>query len=283
MVKNKLVVPFLKWVGGKRQLIPEIKKILPKGILNHPYYEPFIGGGALFFDLQPKCAVINDSNEELINVYKIIKDNPNELIEDLKKHKNTAEYFYEIRAIDRQPLFNHLTNIERASRIIYLNKTCYNGLYRVNNAGEFNSPFGKYKNPNIVNEPVIKAVSRYLNSARIQICNNDYEVILENIPTDSFVYLDPPYHPISESSNFTGYVQGGWNEKDQLRLRNVCDKLTKNGIKFLLSNSASAFIKEIYSEYNIHVVQANRAINSDPSKRGQIDEFLISNYEQIQK
>ena len=150
MAKNKLVVPFLKWVGGKRQLIPEIKKLLPKGVANRPYYEPFIGGGALFFDLQPKRAVINDYNEELINVYIVIRDNPNELIEDLKKHKNTSEYFYEIRSIDRQPLFNNLTNIERASRIIYLNKTCYNGLYRVNNAGEFNSPFGKYKNPNII-------------------------------------------------------------------------------------------------------------------------------------
>lgn len=279
MARNKLVVPFLKWVGGKRQLIPEIKNILPKGVSNRLYYEPFIGGGALFFDLQPKYAIINDYNEELINVYRVIRDKPNELIEDLKTHKNTAEYFYEIRAIDRQPNFNNLTDVKRASRIIYLNKTCYNGLYRVNNAGEFNSPFGKYKNPNIVNEPVIKAVSKYLNSAKVQIFNDDYEVILRDIPTNSFVYLDPPYHPISESSNFTGYIQGGWNEKDQLRLRDVCNILNSKGIKFLLSNSASNFIKEIYSGYNIHIVQANRAVNSDSSKRGQVDEFLISNYE----
>lgn len=278
MAKNKLVVPFLKWVGGKRQLIPEIKKFLPKGISNCTYYEPFIGGGALFFELQPKCAIINDYNEELINVYKVIRDHPIELIEDLKKHKNTAEYFYEIRALDRQPLFNNLTNIERASRIIYLNKTCYNGLYRVNNAGEFNSPFGKYKNPNIINEPVIRAVSKYLNSANIQIFNKDYQEILKEIPANSFVYLDPPYHPISESSNFTGYIQGGWNENDQIRLRDVCDDLTKRGIRFLLSNSASDFIREIYSEYNINIVQANRAVNSDASKRGQINEFLINNY-----
>ena len=279
MAKNKLVIPFLKWVGGKRQLLPEIKNRLPKNISNSLYYEPFIGGGALFFDLQPKCAVINDYNEELINVYKVIKNNPDELIEDLKKHQNTAEYFYKIRAIDRQPLFHNLTDIERASRIIYLNKTCYNGLYRVNNAGEFNSPFGKYKNPNIVNEPVIKAVSKYLNSARIQIFNRDYETVLKDIPANSFVYLDPPYHPISESSNFTGYIQGGWDEKAQIRLRNVCDQLNHKGIKFLLSNSASGFIKEIYSQYHIHIVQANRAVNSDASKRGQIDEFLICNYE----
>lgn len=279
MAKNRLVLPFLKWVGGKRQLMPEIRKMLPKGVANRPYYEPFIGGGALFFDLQPKRAIINDYNEELINVYTVIRDNPNELIEDLRKHENTAEYFYEIRAVDRQPLFARLSKIQRASRIIYLNKTCYNGLYRVNNAGEFNSPFGKYKNPNIVNEPVIKAVSKYLNSSQIQISNGDYELVLRDIPTNSFVYLDPPYHPLSEGSNFTGYVQGGWNDGDQLRLRDVCNRLNDNGIKFLLSNSASGFIRDIYSGYNIHVVQANRAVNSNSSKRGQVDEFLICNYE----
>ena len=279
MAKNKLVVPFLKWVGGKRQLMPEIKKMLPKGVANRPYYEPFIGGGALFFELQPKRAVINDYNEELINVYTVIRDNPNELIEDLRKHKNTAEYFYEIRSVDRYPLFNNLTRIERASRVIYLNKTCYNGLYRVNSAGEFNSPFGRYKNPNIVNEPVIRAVSKYLNSSQIQISDGDYELILNDIPANSFVYLDPPYHPISESSNFTGYVQGGWNEEDQIRLRNVCNVLNDNGIEFLLSNSASSFIKEIYCDYDIRTVQAKRAVNSNSSKRGQVDEFLIRNYE----
>lgn len=279
MPNNKLVVPFLKWVGGKRQLMSDIKKMLPRGVSNCPYYEPFIGGGALFFELQPKRATISDYNEELINVYTVIRDNPDELIEDLKKHENTAEYFYEIRAIDRLPLFHDLTNIERASRFIYLNKTCYNGLYRVNNAGEFNAPFGNYKNPNIVNELVIKAVSRYLNSAQIQVLKGDYEFVLRDIPRNSFVYLDPPYHPISESSNFTGYVQGGWDERDQLRLRDVCDRLNDNGIKFLLSNSASDFIREIYSEYNVHVVQANRSVNSVSSKRGQVDEFLIRNYE----
>ena len=197
----------------------------------------------------------------------------------MKRHKNTAEYFYKIRAIDRQPLFRNLTKIERASRVIYLNKTCYNGLYRVNNAGEFNSPFGRYKNPNIVNEPVIKAVSKYLNSSQIQISSCDYALILKDIPTDSFVYLDPPYHPISESSSFTGYVQGGWDEGEQLRLRDVCNRLSERGIKFLLSNSASDFIREIYSDYNIHIVQAKRSVNSNPSGRGQVDEFLIRNYE----
>lgn len=279
MAKNKLVVPFLKWVGGKRQLLPEIERLLPKEWLNLLYYEPFVGGGALLFDLQPKKAVINDYNEELVNVYNVIRDTPDELIEDLKKHENTAAYFYEIRSVDRNPLFDSLTDIQRASRIIYLNKTCYNGLYRVNHAGEFNSPFGKYKNPNIVNEPVIRAVSKYLNTAKIRIMHGDYASALKDISADSFVYLDPPYHPVSESSNFTGYVQGGWTERDQLRLRDVCNILNEKGVKFLLSNSASEFIRDIYSDYRIHVVKAIRAVNSDSTKRGQIDEFLISNYE----
>ncbi len=279
MAKNKLVVPFLKWVGGKRQLLPEIEKLLPKGCSNLLYYEPFVGGGALLFDLQPKKAIVNDYNEELVNVYKVIRDNPDELIEDLKKHENTAAYFYEIRSVDRNPLFDKLTDVQRASRVIYLNKTCYNGLYRVNNAGEFNTPFGRYKNPNIVNEPVIRAVSKYLNTAKIQITNGDYASVLKDISSNSFVYLDPPYHPISDSSNFTGYVQGGWSERDQLRLRDVCDSLNEKGVKFLLSNSASDFIKDIYSEYRIHVVKATRAINSDSTKRGQVDELLINNYE----
>lgn len=272
-------MPFLKWVGGKRQLIPEIMKRLPKGISSYSYYEPFIGGGALFFELQLKHAVINDFNEELINVYRVIRDNPDELIESLRKHENTAEYYYELRNIDRFPLFQNLTSVERASRIIYLNKTCFNGLYRVNSAGEFNTPFGKYKHPNIVNEPVIRAVSNYLNTADIEIMSGDYEKVLNDVGAHSFVYLDPPYHPISASSNFTGYVQGGWSEKDQIRLKKACDELTAKGGKFLLSNSASDFIQKLYSDYNIYTVRATRAINSDSTKRGQIDELLISNYE----
>lgn len=278
MKKNKLVAPFLKWVGGKRQIIPEILSHLPKNISSLNYCEPFIGGGALLFHLEPKRAIINDYNDELINVYKVIKNNLEELLIDLKKHQNTSEYFYQIRGIDRQPLFDELTNIQHASRIIYLNKTCFNGLYRVNSLGEFNSPFGRYTNPNIVNEPVLRAVSKYLNSSDITILNGDYEKVLNSLTADTFVYLDPPYHPISESSNFTGYVQGGWTEKHQIRLKKACDDLDKKGVKFLLSNSSAPFIKELYSEYNIHSINANRSINSIGEKRGQIEELLIKNY-----
>jgi len=271
---NKLVTPFLKWVGGKRQIMPSIVDLLPKNIGSYNYVEPFIGGGAVLFNLQPKNAIINDFNAELINVYTVIKNNLDELIADLKKHHNTAEYFYELRSLDRTAEFNQLTSIQRASRIIYLNKTCFNGLYRVNNAGEFNAPFGRYKNPNIVNEPTLKAVSKFLNSNNIAINNGDYSHILKQTDEKSFVYLDPPYHPISESSNFTGYVQGGWDMYDQIELRKACDELSAKGVKFLLSNSSADFIKEQYKDYKISTVKASRAINSDGANRGEVDELL---------
>jgi DNA adenine methylase len=277
--KNKLVSPFLKWVGGKRQIMPSIVAYLPKNIKTCLYVEPFVGGGAVLFHLQPKKAIINDLNVELINVYSVIKNNPDALINDLKKHENNSTYFYTIRNLDRNSDYKSMSNIERASRIIYLNKTCFNGLYRVNNAGEFNSPFGNYKNPNIINEPILRAVSKYLNSNAVEILNEDYETVLDNVEQNSFVYLDPPYHPISIHSNFTGYVQGGWNVFDQIRLRETCDKLNARGIKFLLSNSSAGFIKDQYRQYNINTVKASRAINSDGANRGEVDELLIRNYE----
>lgn len=278
MAKNKLVAPFLKWVGGKRQLMPEILKYMPsnKGL---KYFEPFIGGGAVLFTLQPKEAVINDANAELINVYNVVKNNLDELIQDLKKHKNEADYFYQLRGLDRENNFKALSAVKRASRVIYLNKTCFNGLYRVNNAGEFNSPFGNYANPNIVNEPTLKAVSKYLNENDIKILNGDYKEALKFTNSKSFVYLDPPYQPISQSSNFTGYVQGGWNYYDQVDLRNTCEELDKKGVKFLLSNSASPLIKDLYQKFDIITVKALRMVNSDSSKRGAVDELLIRNYE----
>ena len=276
---NKLVAPFLKWVGGKRQLMPSIVDHLPENIKDYKYIEPFIGGGAVFFNLQPKNAVINDYNEELINVYQVIKDNLDELIIDLKKHKNEAEYFYSIRSLDRNGEFKKLSAVQRASRVIFLNKTCFNGLYRVNNAGEFNSPFGRYKNPNIVNEPTLKAVNKFLNNNNIEINSGDYSEILKQTDKKCFVYLDPPYHPISESSNFTGYIQCGWNMYDQIDLKTACDELHKKGVKFLLSNSSADFIKDLYKDYKIIIVKANRAINSNGADRGEVDEVLIRNYE----
>lgn len=276
--KNRLVAPVLKWVGGKRQLLDIITPLIPKGYT--AYCEPFVGGGAVLFDIQPKKAFINDINPNLILVYKVIKDNVEDLISELSVFKNEAEFFYDVRDWDRnKEKYETLTDIKRAARIIYLNKTCFNGLYRVNNAGEFNSPFGNYKNPNIVNAPVLRAVNSYFNDADIKFSNVDYEEVLKNITKDTFVYLDPPYDPVSETSNFTGYSRGGFTTDDQIRLRECCDKLDEKGIKFMLSNSATEFIKEQYANYHIEVVKARRSINSVASKRGDIDEVIIRNYE----
>lgn len=274
--ENKSIAPFVKWVGGKRQLITHIAKLMPKKFTH--YYEPFVGGGAVLFGLQPKKAVINDVNSELINVYSTIKNNLEELILDLQTHKNEADYFYEIRARDRVKNYAELSNIQRASRVIYLNKTCFNGLYRVNSKGKFNTPFGKYKNPNIVNEVVLRAVSSYLNSNDITLLSQDFNTIFTDIPVETFVYFDPPYDPVSKSSNFTSYNQKGFKETDQIRLRNLCNELNEQGVKFLLSNSATPFIEDLYQDYNIHYVEAKRAINSNGQKRGAVKEVLIRNY-----
>lgn len=278
MKYDKLVEPVVKWAGGKRQLLSQLKKYIPKNISS--YYEPFLGGGAVLFDIQPKKAVVNDINEELINLYTVIKDNCEELIEDLKKHENNPDYYYNIRRLDRKSdVYAKLSKIQRASRIHYLNKTCYNGLFRVNMAGQFNSPFGKYKRPNITNEITIRAVSKYLNEANIELSCCDYEETLKSIRKGAFVYFDPPYDPVSNNSNFTGYAKNGFNRDEQWRLKNVCDKLNSKGIKFLLSNSSTDFILDLYKDYDIKIIQAKRFINSNGNKRGEIDEVLVRNYE----
>src|SRR5699024_851064 len=276
-VKNKLSQPFLKWAGGKRQLLPEIRKHIPKKY--NTYYEPFVGAGAVLFDLQPKKAVINDVNVELVNVYNVIKNNVEELIEDLKKHENDKDYFYAIRDLDRKPEYNELSPIEKASRLIFLNKTCFNGLFRVNSQGQFNVPFGKYKNPKIVNDIVLKAVHNYMNSNDVTIKNEDFETVVENAKKGDFIYLDPPYDPVSDTSSFTGYSLNGFNKDDQIRLRDTFAELDKRGCKVLLSNSSTDFINDIYSDFHIEIVSATRSINSVASKRGKIEEVLVINYE----
>ena len=277
---RKPLAPVLKWAGGKRQLISSILPLLPRNIGDYLYVEPFLGGGAMLFHLQPKRALVNDYNEELINAYQVIKTKPSELIRHLQQHENNADYFYRIRSIDRSPAYKKLTAVERASRIIYLNKTCFNGLYRVNSAGAFNAPFGRYKNPNIVNADGLQLMHEYLNNNDVQIMSGDYHDILKKANKKSFVYLDPPYHPVSSSSSFTGYVRGGWNEDSQRALKKACDQLNKKGVKFLLSNSATAFIVDLYKDYSITIVKASRAINSNASDRGVVDEVLVRNYKQ---
>jgi len=276
MKKNKLAQPFLKWAGGKRQLLPEIKKYIPQKI--NIYYEPFIGGGALLFDLQPKRAVINDVNTELINCYTIVRDSVDELIKDLHRHINDENYYYETRDLDRNAYYNNLSTIERASRIIYLNKTCFNGLFRVNSQGQFNVPFGKYKNPNIIDEIVLKADNIYLQSNKVMLLNTDFEKAVAKAQKGDFIYFDPPYDPVSDTSSFTGYSLSGFDKSEQIRLFRVFKELDSRGCKVLLSNSATDFVINLYSDYKILKVAASRSINSNASRRGKIDEVLVMNY-----
>lgn len=279
-MSSPIVKPFLKWAGGKRQLLPEIRQNMPKKY--NKYYEVFVGGGALLFDLQPKEAVINDSNGELINCYQVIRNHPHELIEALKQHKNDKDYFYKIRELDRHiKEYAKLSNIDKASRIIYLNKTCYNGLFRVNSRRQFNVPYGRYKRPDIVNEAVIRAVSKYLNENNIEILNTDFSEALSTAKKGDFIYLDPPYDPISETASFTSYDVNGFDRKEQKRLKDWVDILHDKGCKILLSNSYTQFIDELYDNqyYNKQKISAIRAINSKANKRGKINEILIKNYE----
>lgn len=277
MVGNLLLSPMLKWVGGKRQLLSDIVPMIDKKC--SMYVEPFVGGGAVLFSTQPKKAIINDYNTELINVYKTVRDNLDQLLDKLKVHeeKNSSDYYYEVRALDREVEFKRLSNIDKAARIIYLNKTCYNGLYRVNSAGHFNSPYGRYKSPNIVNEAVLRAISKYFNDNEIKILNGDYKDALKGLDKGSFVYLDPPYMPISTSSSFTGYTEGGFGYDSQVELKEECDKLSRQGIRFVQSNSDCEEIRELYRCYKIKTVKAKRSINSVAKKRGEINEVLIYN------
>lgn len=277
MRKNNLVAPVLKWVGGKRQLLETFLPLLPARITS--YCEPFVGGGALLFHLQPETAYVNDINENLILVYTVIRDNVEELIQELKKYRNEKDFFYSVRNWDRdREKYDSLSEVERAARILYLNKTCYNGLYRVNSAGEFNSPFGSYRNPNIVNEPVLRAVSAYFNAAAVYFSCMDYAEVLAQVKRGTFVYLDPPYDPVSVTSSFTGYAKHGFSRDDQIRLRACCDDLNRRGIQFMLSNSATPFIMDQYAMYRITVVRARRAVNSVAGRRGGVDEVVVRNY-----
>ncbi|WP_322744089.1 DNA adenine methylase [Planktothrix mougeotii] len=279
--KNPLVKPFLKWAGGKRQLLPEILKYLPKNIGKTTYFEPFLGGGALLFELQPKTAIVNDSNSELINCYQVIKDDVEELIELLKVHKakNSKEYYDDLRGIDRLKQYSKFSKAEKAARIIYLNKTCYNGLFRVNSKGHFNVPFGRYKNPNILNEAVLRGVNDYLRQKSVTFLNRDFAEAVKDAKKGDFVYFDPPYDPVSNTASFTGYDINGFNQNEQRRLKQVVDELTEKGCNVMLSNSATDFILDLYKDYQETIfVSATRSINSNALKRGKIDEVLVLNY-----
>lgn len=272
---KKETYPIVKWVGGKRQLMFELLKNMPKSYSR--YFEPFIGGGALFFELQPDNAYISDMNEELINLYQVVKDNVDELIDDLSKHEVSKEYFLEIRNIDRTEKYAELSNVERASRFIYLNRTCFNGMYRVNSKGEFNVPFGHYKNPRIIDENNLLNCSELLKKTEIKCA--DFTEILTKVKKGDFVYFDPPYVPLNETSSFTSYTKDGFDIDMQFKLRDVCDELDSMSVKFMLSNSDTKLVNELYSNYKIKKVFASRQINANADGRGKITEVLVRNYD----
>ena len=266
--------PIVKWVGGKRQLMFELLKNMPKSY--NRYFEPFIGGGALFFELQPDNAYISDMNEELINLYQVVRDEVDELICDLQKHDISKEYFMEIRNIDRTEEYQNWSDVQKASRFIYLNRTCFNGMYRVNSKGEFNVPFGHYKNPRILDENNLINCSNLLQG--IEIKHADFSEILKKVKKGDFVYFDPPYVPLSETSSFTSYTKEGFDIDMQFKLRDVCDELDTMGVNFLLSNSDTKLVNDLYENYNIKKVFASRQINANADGRGKITELLVRNY-----
>lgn len=254
--------------------MPELTSRIPKNFAK--YFEPFVGGGALFFYLQPEQSILSDVNAELINTYKVIKNKPEELITDLKQHIYEKEYYYNIRNIDRTSEYKSWSDVQRASRLIYLNKSCFNGLYRVNSKGEFNTPMGRYKNPKIVDEVNLRACSQALQTATIM--TGSFDQVEEQITKEDFVYFDPPYAPLNATSNFTAYAQKGFDVKMQLSLRDLCTRLDKQGVRFMVSNSNAPLILDLYQDYKIEFVYASRAINSQANKRGKIPEVIITNY-----
>lgn len=278
-IKKVTLQPFTKWTGGKRQLLPVIRELIPKTY--NRYFEPFVGGGALFFDLAPKDAVINDFNAELINCYQQIKDNPQELIEILKVHQeyNSKEYYLDLRSADRDERIDMMSEVQRAARILYMLRVNFNGLYRVNSKNQFNVPYGRYKNPKIVDEELISAISVYINNNQLEIKVGDFEKAIVDVRTGDFVYFDPPYIPLSETSAFTSYTHEGFSFADQVRLKDAFKRLSDTGAYVMLSNSSSALVEELYKDFNIHYVEATRTNGAKSSSRGKISEIIVTNYE----
>lgn len=289
--------PFVKWVGGKGQILSQIDSALPKRLFmgkEVTYIEPFVGGGAMLFYMLEKFqnikkTVINDINKDLIVAYKTVRDNPNRLINRLKEieleylalnEEKRKEYF-----LEKRDLYNtkQLPEIENTSLFIFLNRTCFNGLYRVNSKGLFNVPFGKYANPKICDEPTILKDSKLLQ--KVEILNSDFENTINYIDDNTFFYFDPPYRPLNVTSSFNSYSKESFNDNEQIRLKSFCDKITKMDCFFMLSNSdcksvnpLNDFFDDLYSKYKIERILASRSINSNSEKRGKLTELLISNF-----
>ncbi len=263
--------PFLKWVGGKRQLLPELLATKPK--LFGTYHEPFVGGGALFFAMRPKRAVLSDSNSRLVRTYRGVRDHVEEVIERLERYKplHSKAFFYELRALP----IDQRSDAEVAAWFIYLNKTAFNGLYRVNSKNQFNVPLGRYKNPCICDSENLRACSKALSS--VEILLEDFSAVAGRAREGDFVYFDPPYVPLSATSLFVGYTAEGFGAEHQTKLRDVARVLKRKGVSVMLSNSAAGLVRELYGgSFEIREVLASRAVNCQAKGRGKIHELIIS-------
>ena len=276
MIKGK---PFVKWAGGKRQILDKLKQYIPSQY--NCYYEPFIGGGALFFELSPLKAVINDSNQELMNVYKVLCDDKKytKMCKILNHYEanHSEKLYYEVRNQDKEKSFSRLSDYKKAARTIYLNKCCFNGLYRVNSKGEFNVPFNKNKKVNTYDGENLLTIHLYLTMNQITIQCTDFEECVKTAQKGDFVYFDPPYD--SDTHTFNSYTEEGFGKEEQRRLAKVFKKLDERGVYVMLSNHNTTLINELYKDYHIHMIEAKRSINSKGSKRGNVEELIITNYE----
>jgi len=269
--------PFVKWVWWKRQLIKQLDKLFPQEFNN--YFEPFLWGWAVFFNLQKEKSFLSDINEELINVYQVIKTNPEKLIKFLKTLEYSKEFYTEIRAWDRtEKWLKGYTTIERAGRFIYLNRTCFNGLYRVNSKWQFNVPMWNYSNPDYVQEENIRNTSRLLNEVKAEIKLQWFDKVLDNAKKWDFVYFDPPYDTLTNTANFTSYNESWFGRDMQIKLRDVFAELDKRWCKVMLSNHNTPFIREIFAGFRFEIVKARRNVNSNWAWRGEVDEIVVMNY-----
>lgn len=275
--------PFLKWAGGKKSLLKQYAPLFPQGGIE-TYYEPFVGSGAVFFYLKRKGAVrrahLSDINAELINIYRVVRDQVEPLVGCLSHHKqhHSRWYYYHVREQDRQQEWlDEADRVDRAARMIYLNKTCYNGLWRVNSRGEFNVPMGRYNNPRICDEPRLRAASAALEGVHVE--RMPFAEAVEDAGPGDFVYFDPPYVPLSDTSNFTSYSADGFGEAEQRQLAEVFRALSERGVRVMLSNSDHPLVRELYADFRIDTVQARRHINSQANGRGAITELVVRNYD----
>lgn len=276
-----LIHPFVKWAGGKTQLLDTIISHIPNSY--NRYFEPFVGGGALLFKIQPSSFSINDSNEELICIYRCFQND--ELFESLKKelivHENnhSDEYYYSVREKDREPSFKDEPIYVRAARAIYLNKACFNGLYRVNSKGYFNVPSGKKKSVNCYDRDNFESLREFFKNRKSVITCDDFEKAVKNAKAGDFVYFDPPYDTWEDKESFTSYNKDAFGKDEQRRLAEVYKKLSDKGVYVMLSNHNTEFIRQLYKDFHINVVPAKRMINSKADGRGEVEEVLITNYE----